>query len=477
MEKVYCKYHPDSPARWHCQPCQVNFCSTCISPDKEGEAPACPICGQRTTSLGAGNLIQPFWQRIPRFFLYPAHTGPLLFVLALSALSALASESLVGMLFILMINVVFLKYAFVVLEDTAMGFLKPRPITRKVISDEIELPFKQLFLIFFIATINLKVLEYFGGGPFLMIAIVSIMLFPASIMVLAVEHSFFMAINPLMLLVTIKRIGPSYFIMCFFLALLLSSATIASDLLVPVLPENLWFAGSNFISMYFILIIYNMMGYVIYQYHEQLGHSITEEYLETGQEPSQKSADPRFRQIDILMQEGKTGEAEKKLIQAIKENPGDFEAREKLHRYYIATRNKQGLLEHSANYVNRLLHSQKPSEAMRIYLEASHITPDIKPAGARERHELAELLKTNGQSRAALSLLNNLHKEFPSYEGIPGAYLLVAKIMFEYFGEEHKAIQVLDFINKKYPGHGLQKDVEEYRHVIERMAGVSQPNA
>ncbi|MGD8547863.1 MAG: B-box zinc finger protein, partial [Thiohalophilus sp.] len=227
MEKVYCKYHPDSPARWHCQPCQVNFCSTCISPDKEGEAPACPICGQRTTSLGAGNLIQPFWQRIPRFFLYPAHTGPLLFVLALSALSALVSESLVGMLFILMINVVFLKYAFVVLEDTAMGFLKPRPITRKVISDEIELPFKQLFLIFFIATINLKVLEYFGGGPFLMIAIVSIMLFPASIMVLAVEHSFFMAVNPLMLLVTIKRIGPSYFIMCFFLALLLSSATIA----------------------------------------------------------------------------------------------------------------------------------------------------------------------------------------------------------------------------------------------------------
>ena len=76
-----------------------------------------------------------------------------------------------------------------------------------------------------------------------------------------------------------------------------------------------------------------------------------------------------------------------------------------------------------------------------------------------------------------MSLLNNLHQEFPSYEGIPGAYLLVARIMFEYFGEEQKALQVLDFLKKKYPGHPLGKDVEEYHQVIEQMAGLGQPSA
>lgn len=479
MEKVFCKYHPSTPARWQCQPCRVDFCTSCARPDKDGEAPVCPLCGQRTTSLGAGNLIQPFWLRIPRFFLFPAYPVPLLLMLALTVLSTLlASGSLMGVLFMLAISVVFYKYAFVILEDTAQGYLKPRPITGSVITDELELPFKQLLLIIVLGVLNYQVLVNFGGGPFVLIALSSVAIFPAAIMVLAVEHSFFKAVNPLMLLVTIKRIGPSYFIMCFFLVLLLSGGAIASDLLLKVLPQSLWFASSNFISMYFILIMYNMMGYVIYQYHEQLGHDVTEEYLET-ETPSAKAAagDPRFRHIDILLQEGKTAEAEQRLIQAIEENPGEFDAREKLHRFYIATKNRDGLMRHSADYVARLLHSNKPSEAMRVYLEASHIAPKIKPGGARERHELAQLLKSNGQSRAALSLLNNLHQEFPAYEGIPGAYLLVAGIMFEYFGEEQKALQVLDFLKKKFPGHPLQQEVEEYRRVIERMAGAGQPSA
>ncbi|NIR96459.1 MAG: hypothetical protein GWO08_23340, partial [Gammaproteobacteria bacterium] len=55
----------------------------------------------------------------------------------------------------------------------------------------------------------------------------------------------------------------------------------------------------------------------------------------------------------------------------------------------------------------------KPSEAMRVYLEAYHVTPEIKLHGAKERYELAGLLKSNGQSRVALSLLNNLHQEYP----------------------------------------------------------------
>lgn len=477
MEKIYCKYHPAAPARWHCPSCRVNFCMACAEPDTGRVEPTCPLCGQRTTSLGAGNLIRPFWQRIPRFFLFPAHVIPLLFILVLAGLSMLVSGSLFGMLFMLAINIVFFKYAFVILEDTAQGYLEPRPITKSVISDELELPLKQLLLIFFIGTLNYKVLQYFGLGPFFITVFMSVVAFPAAIMVLAVEHSFFRALNPLMILVTIKRIGMSYFIMCLFLALLLSGAAVASDILTTVLPQKLWFASSNFINMYFILIMYNMMGYVIYQYHEQLGHSVTEAYLESETGGNKAVSDPRFRHIDILLQEGKTAEAEQKLVRAIKDNPGEFDAREKLHRFYIATHNQKGLMQHSADYIMRLLHTNRPSEAMRIYLEASHIASQLKPGGARERHELAELLKTNGQSRAALSLLNNLHQEFPSYEGIPGAYLLVAQIMFEYFGEEKKALQVLDFLKKKYAGHPFLKDVEEYRQVIEKMTTASQPSA
>ncbi|MGD8712571.1 MAG: hypothetical protein PVG50_06985, partial [Thiohalophilus sp.] len=172
-------------------------------------------------SLGAGNVIRPFWHRLPHFFLFPAHLTPLLFLLALTVLSVLVSRSLFGLLIQLVINIVFLKYAFVVMEDMAHGHLKPRPISGSVLSDELELPFKQIFLIIFMATVNYKVQEYFGSGPFTLVLIFTVLAFPASIMVLAIEHSFFKALNPLVLLVTMKRIGPSYFILCIFLMLLL----------------------------------------------------------------------------------------------------------------------------------------------------------------------------------------------------------------------------------------------------------------
>jgi len=476
MAKVYCKYHPAIPARWSCDQCHINFCTDCVHRDKPGSDPTCPVCGRKAVSLGAGNVIRPFWHRLPHFFLFPAHLTPLLFLLALTVLSVLVSRSLFGLLIQLVINIVFLKYAFVVMEDVAHGHLKPRPISGSVLSDELELPFKQIFLIVFMATVNYKVLEYLGSGPFTLVLIFTVLAFPASIMVLAIEHSFFKALNPLVLLVTMKRIGPSYFILCIFLMLLLFGSDQAIYLFSTILPLKLFFAAVNFISMYFALIMYSMMGYVLYQYHEELGFSIEEEYQEDSISQKRDVGDLRFRNIDILLQEGKVTEAEQKLIQAIKDNPGELEPREKLHRLYIATRNQTGLQQHSADYVVRLLHMKKPSEAMRVYLEAYHVTEEIKLKGAKERYQLAELLKSNGQSRVALTLLNNLHQEYPSYEGIPAAYLLVAEIMFEYFNEEQKALQILDFLSKKYPGHPLQGKIKEYRQVVERMAN-SHPSA
>ncbi len=449
----------------------------CVHQDKPGSDPHCPICGRKALSLGAGNLIRPFWYRIPHFFLFPAHLTPLLFILALTALSMLVSRSLFGMLIQLVIYIVFLKYAFVVLEDMAHGHLKPKPITGSVVSDEMELPFKQILLIFFIVTINYKVLDYFGNGPHMLVRGLSTLAFPAAIMVLAVEHSFFKALNPLVLLLTIKRIGPSYFILFIFLALLQFSSEQAIYLLMSILPGEFFFASVNFISMYFVLIMYSMMGYVLYQYHEPLGFSIEEEYLEDRDKHKTDSGDPRFRHIDILIQEGKIAEAEQRLIQTIKDNPGELGPREKLHRLYIAMRNRAGLQQYSADYVMRLLHMSKPSEAMRVYLEAYHVTPEIKLHGAKERYELAGLLKSNGQSRVALSLLNNLHQEYPSYEGIPAAYLLVAEIMFEYFSEEQKALQILNFLLKKYAGHPLQDKIKAYREVIQGMSTSDQTNA
>ena len=468
MAQALCKYHPDIPARWRCDQCQINFCKDCVHADTNDE-PVCPVCGQAAVSLGAGNIIRPFWQRIPRFFIYPASLTPLLIMLAMTLIGAVVSNSIFGFLIQLILSITFMKYAYVVLEDTAHGFVKAKKFEFAMLSEELELPFKQLLLIFCFGVFNSLVFDWFGRGAFTLTALMTVAAFPASVMVLAVEHSFFKALNPLFLLLVIKRIGPAYFILCFFLSILLGGPYWVLDIIYNILPELLFLPTINFIYMYFTLIMFNMMGYVLYQYHEKLGFDIAEEYDESPSSNKLSDTATGFRNVDILLQEGKLNEAEQQLVAAIKAHPGQIEAREKLHRMHVATRNKQGLQNYSADYVHRLLHMNKPSDALRVFVESYHVEPGFKLASARERHEVAKLLHANNQPRAALSLLNNLHKEHPSYEGIPSAYLMVAQILFEYFGEEAKARQILEFLANKYPTHPIQEKVKEYMRVIKNV--------
>ncbi|MEJ2142092.1 MAG: hypothetical protein P8Y24_07005, partial [Gammaproteobacteria bacterium] len=182
-------------------------------------------------SLGAGNLIIPFWHRIPHFFIYPANLVPLLVMFSIVVLSGIVSGSLFGFLINLALYIVFMKYAYVVLEQSAQGYLKPKPFEWSDLTDELELPFKQLFVIIAVYSFNMFVYKNLGEGMFLITMFLSVLSFPASVMVLAVEHSFFQAFNPLIVLATIKRIGMSYFILCIFLALLLTGSWVAMDLI------------------------------------------------------------------------------------------------------------------------------------------------------------------------------------------------------------------------------------------------------
>ena len=214
-----------------------------------------------------------------------------------------------------------------------------------------------------------------------------------------------------------------------------------------------------------------MMGYVIYQYHENLGFDIEQEFDEsdsvtTGSEHSRIPT----REIDILIQEGKLDDANQRMQQQIKENPNDIALWQKYHKFLHVTKDKTNLKKYGAQYISRLLHEGKPSRAMQVFMDIRQVTDDFKPDNAMERYELARLLAGNGQARLAMSLLNNLHVDFPSYADIPGAYYLVAKLLSEQFNDDTKAKSIIDFVVKKYPAHPEIKTIKEYGDVIDKLS-------
>jgi len=91
----------------------------------------------------------------------------------------------------------------------------------------------------------------------------------------------------------------------------------------------------------------------------------------------------------------------------------------------------------------------------------------FKPQKPSERMELGKFLRQNNAPRLAMAVLNNLHKDFPAYDNIPQAYLLVAQMLCEQFNEDARARQVLEFVLQNYPSHPMRGAVEDYLRIVD----------
>ena len=213
---VFCEYHPTRSARLRCPNCLSNYCTECASKrpairhGKESLRHFCPKCDLETEWLSSKNIIVPFWNRLPKFFVYPFHLRTMLLMSALSVATLLfSSPTLFGAVMRIAIWGIFLKYSFEALKETAQGNLAPPGVNLGTISNDFQVVFKQLGIFIVIGLVFMKVLAAFGvffGFIFLCLCILSV---PAMIILLVVTNSFLKAINPLIFGKMALRMGLS----------------------------------------------------------------------------------------------------------------------------------------------------------------------------------------------------------------------------------------------------------------------------
>ena len=469
MSKVKCKYHADIPARWACRNCQINYCKACIKDDGHGRDPHCPVCRQQLESLGSANLVTPFWQRMGKFFLYPLHLQSTIFLIVLTILTVMLSGGLMGFLLYLVISIVFIKYCYSVLEDTALGHLKPMPISKGLINDEMELPFKQFIMIAAIFAGNAAILKHLGVFMFFISISITYLALPANIMVLAMEHSLFAALNPVIVFSVIRRIGAPYLLLYFLMSMLSIASATMMDILVSIFHIKIAYALTIFTSMYFSVVTFHLMGYTLYQYHDVLGYNVDVEAdeFDIKQKSMQESVNPELREIEILIQEGNLEEATNRIEAYIHQHPVDEDAISRHIKLLILTGNTDKLSKQGQKYISTLIAQDKSSQALSLFVQIFAKDNTFRPTGAKERHEISRLLMKGGHGKIAVSLLNNLHNEFPNYDGIPAAYLLVAQVLCEQLNNDKKAKTVLQFLLQNYPDSSNKQEISDYLNVVE----------
>ncbi len=468
--KVFCGYHPIKPAMWECSNCNENYCSSCVvkrvinTYGKSQTYYYCPKCNDQVNKLSVGNIIEPFWTRLPKIFLYPFSLRTLILIIGIAIAGLIFSgPGLLGGLIRVALWGILLKYSFAALKETANGKLVPPRITLETISDEFQVVFKQIG-IFIIIFIVFGMIARSGGiilaCLFFLFAYLSL---PAMITVLVVSNSLLAACNPLIFVRMAWRIGWGYLLMYLFLVFLLSAPAVVGHHITNIFPNGLHLFLFSLASSYYTIITYHLMGYVMLQYHEEIGWDVDFDE-ELSSEENAYEAGPEneiINRVDMFIKDGDIDEA----ISFIREESGEHITDLNLaERYYKLLKVKQlnsEMLEHGKTYLDLIAKGKDWDKLCEVYSECASKEETFTPS-PNTLFKIGGFLNERGNPKDAINVYSRFIKANPESPLIPKTYFLCANIFNEELNVPQKAIGILNGLIKRYPNSDIIPHAENY---------------
>jgi hypothetical protein len=445
----YCKYHPLQAAHYSCPKCDTSTCKECVDEGKHGTDALCLLCNFPTDKTAATVDIEPFWRRIDKSFRYPV-SGPLIaFIVVVSLLSALSTflpmPLMVGLNILL--TGVMVKYCFNCLSETALGNMQAPDIS-SAYQGGVILIFR-LFIMMVIASfaigfIYVRVSPAFGGflGVFMIFA------FPVIIIIYAMTESIVESLNPINWALLIKTIGLPYGLILALLMVMFGSVNLLSSLIGYEL-NVISLTAQSLVSNFYSVVMFHLMGYMIFQYQDRLGFIAQEHTLGPVEVRSLKDRD--MARIRSALLEGYWGQADDLFRKALKNYPSDDELLERYFSFVMATvagkerqheqwlAQTKGELErenptdYTASIADRYLlylMQKKETQKLRVvYKLILVVIPAYQTKAAEVRHELARQYLQFDNFPMVIKLINGLHKTNPHYFRLVDAYQLMLEAM------------------------------------------------
>jgi len=423
--------------------------------------------------VGGRQAIPPYWTQFGSFFLYPLRGEALLVCAGFGLLSGLASPlffiGLVGPLVELLVLVLILRYGYGVLERTARGYLNSNPVFLE--SDHNWTPYKQLAVIV-AGVVSLIFMAGIAGFHVAMILLVLfLMLLPANIMILAVTNDIVESMSPPRLWDVAHGIGLPYLGLCACLLLLSGSGSALQGLLIPVIPMAFIMVMVGFVNAYFMIVMFRLMGYTLYQYHEILGFDADvafdrQDPAVSGKNPAEQAAE----HFAGLIKEGHFDEAIALTREEIARDPDDTGANQRLHRLLLAMPDRQEeMLKHAIRWLPVLLRKKQDRQAAEVLETVWKYQPDLMPTVANHILPLAQAYFEMRHFESAGRLINGFDRRFPGHRDIPAVYLIGARLLIDHMREEAQARRLLDMILTRFPDNPIAPEATRLIALLDRL--------
>jgi len=471
--KLFCAHHPTKLAHFQCPKCNSTFCPDCTTRrEKRGLSKGefldlCPKCMVSCDWIGAANLIEPFWNRLPKFFVYPLTLQPLGLILVLSIVGFIfRGPGFISMAVKIAIWGIMLKYSYAALKATARGDLVPPKIDSKTISDDFHQVFKQLgiFIAIFFGFIFIQQFAgIFFAVLFLIVAILSV---PAMIIIFVTTESLMHAINPAIFIQLALRIGWGYLLMYFFLVLLLFAPAALAQFAFKILPPELTLFLFSLGKNYYTIISYHLMGYVILQYHQNIGYKIDAEDFrdspDSGKDVKEEKGSELLSKINFMFKEGRHDEALVLIQEEEKKNGiNDPDISESYFKLLAMKNQINEMLVHGKRHLEIMVQKNEKQKACEVYKQCIAKDPRFVP-DAPVLFKLGGWLNEFGKPREAIGTYNQLIKKFPDAPLVPKTLFRAAQIYNDRLMNPAKAETILNAIIKNYPDHEFIPSIQNY---------------
>ena len=414
--------------------------------------------------------ITPFWQRLREIMLYPSRPAALMTVIVLAVLRLIAMlPGLFGILISLLLWVGLYKYAFEVLRNTANGQLEPPEGSLNV--DESmgwgAVRLQAMFVVFYIlAAIFLPLPLAICAWIFISVGM------PGAVMSFAMDENFWHALNPGNWLAIMSRLGWPYFVAVGLILVINVSASNAQAWISHVMPSMIGVPLYFVIANYSIIATFHLMGYLIYQYHEELGFEPKEQFtLALPTDPDQGVLNDAAE----LVRDGETNTATEMLRGHIRERGGSDAVHTQYRKLLRLNNDKDGLLKHAQEYLPILLNMDKDKQAVELVRDSQEFDPTFGPGQPEMITRLAAKAAQLGYTPVALRLLQGFAKRFPKSADIPANYLLAAKLLSERMGKDAEARALLTQIKNVFPQHELIPQVDAMLAMLDKLGATPAP--
>lgn len=415
------------------------------------------------------SAIEPFWRRLRKISLYPMQPAALGTIALFAVLRLLGLLPVAGIWINLLLWAAVYKYAADVLVRTANGRMEA-PEGYANSDDDVGWDLLKLQVVLvLISAASLVVLgPVLGTIVLVFVALAS----PGATMSVAIDRSVLHAINPLVWIQFMTRLGWPYFLVAGLCLVFSVSQSNAQAFLLPFLPTWLGVIVLYLIAHYVLIATFHLIGYLIYQYHEVLGYEIERrEVLRRPGDPDQELLD----QAEALVREGNDAGAEALLREQVM-GRGAAQVVHDRYRKLLAIRGDTAqLLAHGRVYLDVLLALEQEKKALELVRECLVLDRSFQPNHAEHVHRLASLAVAQGAPQLALHIVSGFHRTFGKHRDIPRNHLLAAKLLAEQFNQEAQARAMLQQVKRAFPNHPAMADIDAYLAFLDTLGGGSRP--